>query len=440
MKKRLSELMERAGGISHRNFVMIAACSLIATAAVIGGALNGSGFSAAAALAAALEANPAAAAASDAAAGDTSVPDLESATLGPGGPTAGPSAGPSDAPPPADDGTTTPTEPTDPTTPEPPPPPPPAAGPFGHVFVISLTSPGYDAAFGEQSQMPYLSESLRPQGALLSGYELLDDKAMPNVIGMTGGQRPNAATKGDCSTYAEFPSRTKPDDKGFVPGDGCIYPAVTLSVADQVAATGRSWRGYIEGMADETGPANCVRPTPNEADETEKTTNGVYAARHNPFIYYHSLLDLGSCTAGDIPGDQLVKDLKSESTTPAYSYIAPNLCHSGVERACNEGPDGAAAADEYLSELVPKILKSAAYKKDGLLIVTFDELAASAQDDDGTVGTVAVSGLTTPGATLTGKYDPYSLLRSTEDGLGLTPLASAAKADSFADDIVNGGD
>ena len=74
------------------------------------------------------------------------------------------------------------------------------------------------------------------------------------------------------------------------------------------------------------------------------------------------------------------------------------------------------------------------------MIVTFDELAASAKDDDGPVGTVAVSGLTTPGATLAGKFNPYSLLRSTEDSLGLSALASAVKADSFADDIVNGGD
>ena len=38
--------------------------------------------------------------------------------------------------------------------------------------MISLSSPGYDNAFGAQSQMPYLANALRPQGELLSNYTL----------------------------------------------------------------------------------------------------------------------------------------------------------------------------------------------------------------------------------------------------------------------------
>ena len=43
------------------------------------------------------------------------------------------------------------------------------------MFVISLSSPGYDQTFGEQSLMPYLNETLRPEGELLSEYSLLTD-------------------------------------------------------------------------------------------------------------------------------------------------------------------------------------------------------------------------------------------------------------------------
>ena len=51
----------------------------------------------------------------------------------------------------------------------------PKAGRVKHVFVITLNSPGYDNAFGAQSEMPYLANTLRPQGELLSNYSLLTD-------------------------------------------------------------------------------------------------------------------------------------------------------------------------------------------------------------------------------------------------------------------------
>ena len=50
----------------------------------------------------------------------------------------------------------------------------PKAGRVKHVFVIALDSPGFNNAFGAQSEMPYLANTLRPQGELLSNYTLLD--------------------------------------------------------------------------------------------------------------------------------------------------------------------------------------------------------------------------------------------------------------------------
>ena len=63
-----------------------------------------------------------------------------------------------------------------------------------------------------------------------------------------------------------------------------------------------AWRGYIEDMADESGPHNCVQPQPDEPDEPAP---GGYAARLNPFVYFHSLLDIGDCATNDLPIDQL---------------------------------------------------------------------------------------------------------------------------------------
>jgi len=314
----------------------------------------------------------------------------------------------------------------------------PEAGRIKHVFVVSLASSGYDAAFGSAPQMPYLATTLRPQGTLLSGYSLLDPAALPNSIAAISGQPPTAASKADCPDYEK-----------------CVYPAETLTLADQLGLAQFSWGAYLESMVNpETGaPDNCVYPQP---DAPEATATGGYAARLNPFVYFHSLLDLGDCASDDVPFTELEKDLKKVETTPNYSYIAPNLCNAGISGQCPAGaPDGAAAADAFLATLVPKILASPAYKQDGLLVVTFGQVnsgpldpatgaPAPAAAEALKVGTLLVSQFVSPGSTDAVAYDPYSLLRSTEDLFGLSAYgkAAGAKVKSFAPALLgeNGGD
>ncbi|MGV1048050.1 MAG: alkaline phosphatase family protein [Solirubrobacterales bacterium] len=325
-------------------------------------------------------------------------------------------------------------------------------GPVKHVFVVSLASSGYDAAFGATPAMPYLASTLRPQGDLLTNFKLLDDAALPNSIAAISGQPPNDQTKADCPTYTEVPASAAVSKKGVVSGSGCVYPVSTLTIADQVYGIHFKWRAYMEGMADESGqPDTCVHPEPEAA---ETPVLGGYSAKLNPFVYFHSLLDLGDCSTNDVPLTGLDKDLKKPETTANYTYISPSLCNAGVTGQCPAGsPDGAAAADAYLATLVPKILASPAYKADGLLIVTFgaanpvpnpDPALAPTPATDLKVGTLIVSPFITPGSTDGAPYDPYSLLRSVEDLWGLDPLAKAgdAKVRSLAPQLAssNGGD
>jgi hypothetical protein len=330
--------------------------------------------------------------------------------------------------------------------------PPVEAGPIQHVFVISLASPGYDAAFGAAPQMPYLAGTLRPQGVLLSNYTLLDTTALPNSIATISGQPPNDQTKQDCPVYSEFPAGAKANSRGIVSAGGCLYPVETVTFSDQLIGARLRWHAYMEGMADETGqPDSCVQPEPN-APDTPAT--GGYAAKLNPFVYFHSLLDLGDCTENDVPLSELEGDLKKIETTSNFNYISPNLCNVGIAGQCPAGtPDGAAAADAFLSTWVPKILASPAYKKDGLLIVTFgqvnpgalaDPAVAATLGDPPKVGTLVLSRFATPGGTDGAAYDPYSLERSFADLFRLSPLANAAgaKVKSLAPALegANGGD
>ncbi len=203
----------------------------------------------------------------------------------------------------------------------------------------------------------------------------------------------------------------------------------------------------MEGMENDFGPANCVHPAFGEADEP---VPGGYAATHNPFAYFHSLLDLGACSANDVPLDGLTKDLRKPETTPNYAYISPTLCNAGVPGQCEgdatapaDPAASAARADAFLKTWVPRIQKSAAFKKDGALIITFTEANPPADTaEPPKVGTLLLSGSVPAGSTVGTPYDPYSLLRSVEDLLVLDPLANAAAkgTESFASLLAGGGD
>jgi hypothetical protein len=302
-----------------------------------------------------------------------------------------------------------------------------------HVWVISLASPGYDASFGAAAKMPYLSGALRPQGELLENYSLLSSAALPNYIAMTSGQPPNGSTRSECSTYTDYGYATKLGSDGVAIGDGCVYPETAPSLGDQVTSAGLQWRAYIEDM-----PKACDRPQPDTADQTAQATSG-YVTRHNPFVYYHSLIENGGCTPNDLPFTQFAPDLATLKTTPNFSFISPNLCHDGVEGPpCASGDAGGpASTDAFLQTVVPQIESSAAYKADGLIVITFGETFPKDPSDTARVGTLLLSKFLTPGSTRSEAFNPYSLLRSLQDIFGTKHYALAnSTVLSFAPEVL----
>jgi hypothetical protein len=425
LQANLQKLIAAAAAVTGRKFGVLVATSLIATSGIVASALTGSGGIgpvAAAAMAGLLSDQPVAATtaapAGTAENGSSPAspleppPRAEAASPGPL-PESAPASMPE--PPPAPE-------------PETPAPPPseaalPEAGPIKHVFLVSLASPGYEVAFGASSQMPYLSATLRPQGVLLTNYSLLAEGPLANGLATIGGQAPTAASEGECPEYEK-----------------CLLPVEALSIADQLASGRDTWRAYLEDMADPEGkPGNCVHPEPAA---TEAAATGGYAPKLNPFVYFHSLLDLGECATNDVPLSELAKDLGKPESTANFDYLAPNLCNSGFRGQCPEGTaDGAAAADAFLERLVPEILASPAYKKDGLLIVSFGASdpappsgPTAAPADPLEVGGLLVSPLLTANGTDAAAYTPYSLLRSIDELFGLQPLGEAEgrKVRSFA--------
>jgi hypothetical protein len=252
-----------------------------------------------------------------------------------------------------------------------------------HVFVITLENENYDATFGATSKAPYLAHSLTSQGALLTQYYGTGHVSLDNYIAMISGQAGSLATRSDCVTYADF-NLTGVTPDGQAIGTGCVYPANIRTLPDQLNSIGKTWRAYMGDMGNDPTreSATCGHPQLNTTDHTQIAQapsaavplGDQYASRHNPFVYFHSIIDSPDCKSGVVNLNQLSQDLKSEGTTPNFVFVTPNLCDDGHDAPCVNGqPGGLISADAFLQKWIPMIMSSPAYKEDGLIVINFDE-------------------------------------------------------------------
>jgi hypothetical protein len=270
-----------------------------------------------------------------------------------------------------------------------------------HVFTIILENQAYSTTFGPVMPVPYLSNTAVAQGALLQNYYGTSHFSNGNYISLVSGQAVTTASQDDCTLYvsnsgAAFGSKyvdmtvTSIAPFGQVAGTGCIRPQSTLTVADQLTAAGFTWKGYMEDMGNDPTreAATCGQPGAGIGAADNTTTEQIpplvtdrYAARHNPFVYFHSLLDSGACAKHVVPLDAntLPVDLASIETTPNYVFITPNLCDDGHDVPCMAPNSPKTYVDEntFLQTWVPIIVRSPAFQNDGLLIITFDESSPS---------------------------------------------------------------
>jgi hypothetical protein len=218
---------------------------------------------------------------------------------------------------------------------------------------------------------------------LLTQYFGTGHASLDNYIAMISGQAATPQTRNDCQTYADFTlTGVTPDGQAI--GSGCVYPSSIKTLADQLSAKGKTWRAYMGDMGNDLKreAAVCGHPALNSTDLTQTAEapsvavplGDQYAARHNPFVYFHSIIDSPVCSTAVVNLNHLPEDLKSEGSTPNFVFITPNLCDDGHDGPCTNGqPGGLVSINTFLQKWVPLILDSPAYRRDGLLIITFDE-------------------------------------------------------------------
>jgi hypothetical protein len=161
--------------------------------------------------------------------------------------------------------------------------------------------------------------------------------------------------------------------------------------------------GRDYGVPDGLGGADCAHPPIGGVDHSNSASAlDQYATRHNPFVYFHSVIDdaarcnshvvpLGKLVVGrdgnpDVFSGHLYRDLQRIETTPKFMFVSPNLCNDGHDASCaapnvagtkdanGRNAGGLVSADLWLKHWMPMIFASPAYRSGKLLVVlTFDE-------------------------------------------------------------------
>jgi phospholipase C len=226
----------------------------------------------------------------------------------------------------------------------------------------------------DNAAAPY-ETALAKQFGTATHYASVGSPSLPNYIGATSGST-----------------------QGIGDDNGPQTHALTVdNLFRQVRAAGKTERSFQESM-----PTNCNLGSVD-----------TYAVKHNPAAYYTGGDDRKACRDDDVP---FSATLPSKSL-PTFAFVTPNLCHD-----THDCP--VAAGDAWLKSFIPPLLAGDDYKSGTTAIfVVWDEYTP--------MPNIVISPTTTPGTVSSEQFDHYSLLRTTEELLGLPLLGKAASAPSM---------
>lgn len=250
---------------------------------------------------------------------------------------------------------------------------------YRHVVWVVMENKAYGDIIGSRDA-PYLNALARRCGSATRFYAKAHP-SLPNYIYMTSG-----STQGIT------------DDSG--------PSSHRLGAPSIFSQLGRGWRALQESM-----PRNC-----------STSSSGLYAARHNPAVYYTRVRD--ACARQDVP-------LRNPPNLAArFTFITPNLCNDMHSCPSTGGKsEQVRTGDRWLSRWIPRILRSPQYRSGGTVVfLTWDEDDYSS---DQRIPTLVIGPSVRRGLRVSRRFTHASMLRTTQQLLGLGPLGDSRGAASM---------
>jgi hypothetical protein len=234
----------------------------------------------------------------------------------------------------------------------------------------------------------------------------MENKAYSSIAGSASAPYENQLAA-QCASAANFFAETHPSLPNYIAmtsgspqgiADDNPPSSHPLDVPSIFSQLGTGWRSLQESM-----PSNCLL-----------TNSGQYAVKHNPAAYYTNIRT--DCGNLDVPlGDP--PDISAR-----FTLVTPNLCNDTHD--CT-----VATGDTWLQTFLGKVFASAEYQAGGTAVfLTWDEDDSSHSNH---IATIVAAPSVVPGTAPTGTFNHYSMLRTTEEMLGLGFIGNAASATSM---------
>jgi hypothetical protein len=287
---------------------------------------------------------------------------------------------------------------------------------------------------------------------LSTGVPNTDNPPSSNVCPIWGTGTDAATPAIDCSNEFQCPAGSTAGELNI---DGVLFvpAAINISgktIADQLTEFGKSWKSYQESLP-ATGADNVnfadgfftdSSNIPGVIAGEKQSLIKLYAAKHNPFVYFRSVQEGQLDHVVGFQGPHGLFDDLASGLVPEFSFIAPNQCNDQHGRG-NAGPQcdfdpndngtqtGLNPAlifigDETLRTIVKAIKDSPVWKEGkNAIVVLWDENDYSIAPTTNQVLTIVDTNHGVHGVKSSRFYTHFSLLKSIEAGLGLPCLNHA---------------
>ena len=247
---------------------------------------------------------------------------------------------------------------------------------FDRVVIVVLENREYSNVMGN-SEAPFVNR-LAHRFSLATRFFGIRHPSLPNYLALIGGS--TFGIDSDCTD--------------------CSVDARNL--ADTLTAAKKTWKTYAEGL-----------PGPGFTGATA----GRYAKKHNPFLYFESVVSNPAQRNRVVPLTELATDLAA-GRLPDFALIIPDLCSD-----MHDCP--VATGDAWLGRVTKPLLASPELER-SVIFVVFDE-GESEIGGGGEIAALALGPAVRRGSEHASLVNHYSLLRTIEDAWGLPKLGASVR-------------
>ncbi|HLG86120.1 MAG TPA: alkaline phosphatase family protein [Alphaproteobacteria bacterium] len=234
--------------------------------------------------------------------------------------------------------------------------------------------------------------------------QLLGNSAAPYLNSLMTPGNPNAAQTSWASNMLNAAPGVHPSEPNYIwenaasnfgvatdadPSAGAHNIISSPSVTGLLSSKGITWNNYQEDVQYSASPTGLTSASGTggtapsglavASNPYYGTSQYNYAAKHNPAAFFTD-----SDTHPTLQLSQLATDL-TNNTVGKYNFITPNqyndmhsslntnFTYDGVTYTHNTDQEAVALGDNFLSQIIPEIMASQAYKDNGMIEIWFDE-------------------------------------------------------------------